>query len=144
MTSAALGDKAIAMVGDTFFLLLDIASTARLSRSHKFARERTMSRPLVVMIPHHLGKPEAIRRLKSGLAGVRENLPRLVAVQEEVWTDGLLQFRVGALGQVARGTIDVQDDHVRLEVMLPWLLALLADKIQPAIRAQGTLMLEKK
>jgi hypothetical protein len=103
-----------------------------------------MSRPLVVMIPHHLGKPEAIRRLKSGLAGVRQNLPRLLAVQEEIWTDGLLRFRVSAFGQVASGTIDVQDDHVRLEVMLPWLLALLADKIQPAIRAQGTLMLEKK
>lgn len=101
-----------------------------------------MSRPLVVTIPHNLGKPEAIRRLKSGLTGIRGKLP--VSVEEEVWTDGLLHFRASALGQVARGTIDVQDDHVRLEVMLPWLLALLADKIQPAIRAQGTLMLEKK
>ena len=103
-----------------------------------------MSRPLVVLIPHRLGKPEAIRRLKSGLDGVRPNLSRLLAVQEEVWTDNQLRFRVRALGQVASGSIEVQDDHVRLEVVLPWLLALLADKIQPAIRARGTLMLEKK
>jgi Putative polyhydroxyalkanoic acid system protein (PHA_gran_rgn) len=103
-----------------------------------------MSRPLVVLIPHRLGKPEASRRLKAGLADVRQNFSRLLTVQEEVWSDDQLRFRVSAIGQVASGTIDVQDDHVRLEVMLPWLLARLADRIQPAIRASGALMLEKK
>jgi Putative polyhydroxyalkanoic acid system protein (PHA_gran_rgn) len=103
-----------------------------------------MSRPLVVLIPHRLGKAEASRRLKAGLADVRQNFSRLLTVQEEVWSDDQLRFRVSAIGQVASGTIDVQDDHVRLEVMLPWLLARLADRIQPAIRASGALMLEKK
>jgi hypothetical protein len=32
---------------------------------------------------------------------------------------------------------------VRLEVALPWLLAVLAEKSTPAIRKEGTLMLEK-
>ncbi len=103
-----------------------------------------MSQPLVVLIPHRLGKPEALRRLKAGLARARQDLSSFLAVQGEAWTDDQLQFRVSALGQVASGTIDVEDDHVQLEVTLPWLLALLADKIQPAIRAQGRLMLEKK
>jgi len=48
------------------------------------------------------------------------------------------------LGQVASGTIQVEDGHVRLEMMLPWALALLADKIRPVISAQGSSMLEKK
>jgi hypothetical protein len=48
------------------------------------------------------------------------------------------------LGQAASGTIDVTQEHVRLEVMLPWLLAALAEKIVPAIRKEGTLLLEKK
>jgi hypothetical protein len=99
--------------------------------------------PLVVMIPHRLGKPEALRRLKSGLAVAHERLSYFFTVQEEVWTGDQLRFSVAALGQVASGTIDVADDHVRLEVMLPWLLALLADRLRPAIEAQGTLMLEK-
>lgn len=103
-----------------------------------------MSRALVVSIPHRLGKPEAARRVKSGLADARQNFSRLLTVQEEVWTGDQLRFRVSAIGQVASGTIDVQDDNVRLEVVLPWLLALLADRIQPVIRANGTLMLEKK
>jgi hypothetical protein len=33
---------------------------------------------------------------------------------------------------------------VRLEVVLPWLLAKVAETIQPLIRKEGTLMLEKK
>jgi hypothetical protein len=103
-----------------------------------------MSKPLVVSIPHRLGKAEAVRRLKSGLGSARSNFGHLFTVQEEIWTDDRLQFRVSALGQAASGTIDVADDHVNLEVVLPWLLAKVAETIQPFIRREGTLMLEKK
>lgn len=103
-----------------------------------------MSKPLVVSIPHRLGKAEAVRRLKSDLATAQTNFGHLFTVQEETWTDERLQFRVSALGQVASGTIDVADDHARLEVMLPWLLAKLAEVVQPRLRKEGTLMLEKK
>ncbi len=44
----------------------------------------------------------------------------------------------------ASGTIDVADDHVNLQVYLPWLLAKLAEAIQPLVRKEGTLLLEKK
>jgi hypothetical protein len=103
-----------------------------------------MSRPLVVSIPHRLGKDEAVRRLKSGLGNVRTNFGHLLAVQEETWTGDHLQFRVSALAQVVSGNIDVADDHVKLEVVLPWLLAKLAETLQPLIRKEGALMLEKK
>jgi hypothetical protein len=103
-----------------------------------------MSKPIVVSIPHRLGKEEAIRRLKSGLGRMRTDFGHLLAVQEEIWSGDHLQFQVSALGQAAGGSIDVAEDHVRLEVTLPWLLAKLAEKIQPMIRKEGTLMLEKK
>jgi hypothetical protein len=35
-------------------------------------------------------------------------------------------FRASLLGQSTTGTVDVAEDHVRLEVKLPWLLSLLA------------------
>jgi hypothetical protein len=94
-----------------------------------------MSKPLVVTIPH---------RLKSGLSTAQQRFGQLFSVQEEAWTGNRLQFRVSALAQSASGTIDVLDDHVRLEVVLPWLLAKVAETIQPLIRKEGTLMLEKK
>jgi hypothetical protein len=68
----------------------------------------------------------------------------LFTVHEETWTGDHLQFRVSALGQTASGTIDVADDHVNLQVFLPWLLSKLAEAIQPLVRKEGTLMLEKK
>ena len=103
-----------------------------------------MLKPLVVSIPHRLGKEEAVRRLKSGLGSVRTQYGHLFQVEEETWTGDRLQFRVIALAQVVSGSIDVADDHVTLEVVLPWLLAKLAETVQPLIRREGTLMLEKK
>ena len=37
-----------------------------------------MPKPLVVSIPHHLGKEEALRRLQSGLGSVRTSYGHLV------------------------------------------------------------------
>jgi hypothetical protein len=103
-----------------------------------------MAKPLLVSIPHHLGKDEAVRRLKSGLSTVRTSYGHLFNVQEETWTGDRLAFRISALAQAVSGSIEVFDDHVNLEVVLPWLLAALAERLQPLIRKEGTLMLEKK
>ena len=103
-----------------------------------------MTAPLVVSIPHRLGKVEAARRLKAGLGQARTGFSHLMSIDEEVWSGDSLTFRLRALGQSASGTIDVQEDHLRLEVALPWLLAKLSERLIPAIRKEGTLLLEKK
>jgi Putative polyhydroxyalkanoic acid system protein (PHA_gran_rgn) len=103
-----------------------------------------MSQPLIVTIPHKLGKEEAVRRLKSGLAGVHKNFGGVFALTEQSWSADRLQFAARALGQTAAGAIDVADDHVRIELDLPWMLARLARNAQALIRRQGQLMLEKK
>jgi hypothetical protein len=103
-----------------------------------------MSKPLVVSVSHSLGREEAVRRLKSGLRDARATFHRVLAVQEEVWMGDDLRFRVKALGQEVSGTIEVADDFVRLTVMLPWLLAQLAERLQPLLRHEGQVMLEKK
>ena len=74
----------------------------------------------------------------------RANYAQWLTIEEEVWNGDTVQFRVRALGQSAGGRVDVFDDHVQLEVTLPWLLAKFAEKLVPAIRKEGTLMLEKK
>jgi len=103
-----------------------------------------MSAPFVISIPHQLGKDEAVRRLKSGLGSASANYGHVFAVEEEIWTGDRLQFRIRALGQVASGTIDVAEQYVTLQVFLPWLLAKIAAAIQPLVRKEGTLLLEKK
>lgn len=103
-----------------------------------------MSKPLVVLIPHQLGKDEAVRRLKSGFSGMRSNFGQVMTVQDETWSGDQLAFRVGVLGQTATGTIDVAETQVRLEVQLPWLLGRLAEKAAALIQKNTTLLLEKK
>ena len=103
-----------------------------------------MSKPLVISIPHQLGKQEALRRLKDGLGSAAASFRHLFSFEEQTWTADHLQFRVSALGQSATGSIDVAEDYVKLEVYLPWLLAMLAETLQPLIRKEGVLLLEKK
>jgi hypothetical protein len=103
-----------------------------------------MSQPLVVTIPHRLGKAEASRRLRSGLESARTRYSHLLSVQEETWVGDSLTLRVAALGQSANGVIEVAEDHLRLEVQLPWLLAKLGESIKGVVRREGTLLLEKK
>jgi Putative polyhydroxyalkanoic acid system protein (PHA_gran_rgn) len=102
-----------------------------------------MSAPLVVSIPHRLGREEAMRRLKAGLTRAATSIP-VLKVDEERWQDNRMVFRVRALGQVAAGHVDVEDDHVRLEVTLPWLLQRFAEVAQVAIQNRGRLLLTKR
>jgi hypothetical protein len=102
-----------------------------------------MSEPLVVSIPHRLGREEAVRRIKGGLSRAAANVP-VLSVDEERWEGERMFFRVRAIGQAASGQIDVADDHVRLEVTLPLLLQRFAQKAQSLIRERGLLLLTKK
>ena len=102
-----------------------------------------MSAPLVVSIPHRLGREEATRRLKTGLTRAATSIP-VLKVDEERWQDNRMAFRVRALGQAAAGHLDVEHDHVRLEVTLPWLLQRFAEVAQVAIRNRGRLLLTKR
>ena len=102
-----------------------------------------MPAPLIVSIPHRLGREEAIRRLKAGLTRAATSVPML-NVDEERWDDNRMIFRVRALGQAASGHVDVADDHVRVEVTLPLLLQRFAEMAQIAIRNRGSLLLTKR
>ncbi len=101
-----------------------------------------MSAPLVISIPHRLGHDEALRRLKTGLTRAAASVP-VLHVDEERWDGDRMQFRVRALGQAVSGQLDVADDHVRVEVVLPWLLQRFAQMAQAAIRERGQLLLSK-
>lgn len=102
-----------------------------------------MSAPLVVSIPHRLGREEATRRLNDGLSRAAASVP-ILKVDEERWDGDQMFFRVRALGQAASGHVNVGEDNVRVEVTLPWLLQRFAEMAQVAIRDRGTLLLTKR
>jgi hypothetical protein len=102
-----------------------------------------MPAPLIVSIPHSLGRQEAACRLKAGLTRAAVSIP-VLKVDEETWEGDRMVFRVRALGQAASGHLDVADDHVRLEVTLPPLLQRFAEVAQIAIKNRGHLLLTKR
>ena len=102
-----------------------------------------MSEPLVVSITHRLGREEAMRRIKGGLSRAAASVP-VLSVDEERWEGDRMFFRVRAIGQAVSGQIDVADDHVRLQVTLPWLLQRFAERAQALIRERGQLLLTRK
>jgi hypothetical protein len=102
-----------------------------------------MTEPLVVTIPHKLGKEEALRRIKPALGKAASTFP-VLKVDLEVWSGNRMDFKVRAIGQVAAGHVEVGEESVRLEVALPWLLHKFAEAVQKTIEGSGRILLEKK
>ena len=61
-----------------------------------------LARSLVIVIPHTLGKAEALRRLQPGLTALAGNAP-MFTVEQETWNGEELTFRVRALGDQKKG-----------------------------------------
>ena len=102
-----------------------------------------MSQPLIVSIPHKLGREEAKRRLDSGISRIRPELANLVSAFDYSWDQDRLNFRAVAMWQAITGAIEVLDDAVRIEIDLPWMMRLLGETIMKQVRGRGLAMLEK-
>lgn len=103
-----------------------------------------MSDTVTVIIAHHLGKVEAVRRVKEGFARTKGRLAPMIATEQETWEGDTLRFCLRALGQTAAASIEVLDDALRIQVSLPWLLAKAAKRLLPILRKEARLLLEKK
>ena len=103
-----------------------------------------MSKAITLSIPHELGRSEARRRIDKGFGDFSQHLGAVPGVLSKQWSGDRLAFAFAALGQEVTGTIDVEDTVIRLEVLLPNLLAIVADKVKGRLRKEGQLLLEKK
>lgn len=103
-----------------------------------------MSRAITVTIPHQLGRAEARKRIEEGFASFSQHMGAVAGALSKSWSGDQLSFAFAALGQKISGTIDVEDAAIRLEVLLPNLLAMMADKVKRRLKTEGQLLLEKK
>ncbi|WP_031554632.1 polyhydroxyalkanoic acid system family protein [Parvularcula oceani] len=101
------------------------------------------SRPVTVTLSHEHTKEEARRRLDENLDKLTSQLGSVAKVEHE-WSGDTLNFRARAMMQTVTGDLTVFDDHVRITVVLPGLLAGMAEKVSGNIRKQGQILLEKK
>ena len=103
-----------------------------------------MKRPVTITISHALGREAARQRLQDGVGKVRDKLGGFgMQLVEESWQGDTLQFGVAAIGQTVSGKIEVEDALVRVEVMLPLMLAIFAEKLKLGVEKHGRILLEK-
>lgn len=100
-----------------------------------------MPEPVIVDIPHKLGKEGARARLASGVGKIGSMIPGGGAVQER-WEGDTLHFTVTAMGQTVASRLDLHDAHVHAEVDLPPFLALFAGKIREKLLKEAPKLLE--
>src|SRR3954453_11499558 len=106
-------------------------------RGENVLSELSMSKPLVVSIPHNLGQEEALRRIHSGIGRAKERYASFGTVDEETWTGNHLAFQVSALKQHLRGEVVVGPEDVTLTMALPWILTVMAEKMKAKIGSLG-------
>lgn len=99
-----------------------------------------MTKPVVVNIPHELGRAEARRRIDEGVDRMIQQIGAVGEIKRS-WVGDVLNFTVNAIGQSVTGTVAVEDREVRLEVHLPGILAMIANKVKGRLRDEGQLLL---
>ena len=96
---------------------------------------------LTLSIPHQLTRAEVKRRIQDQIAHLQQQHGNLVGQVEQRWDGDTLTFAVHAAGQKVTGEVFVEDQAVRLEVALPWMLSVLAGSVKQQIEQRGRLLL---
>jgi hypothetical protein len=103
-----------------------------------------MNKTVTITIPHKLTVDEVKSRLNNGIADARRNFAAQIGTVQETWNGDRMDFRLAAMGQQVTGRVDVQPSELRFEIDLPFMLAMLADRLRGAVEEHGRKLLEKK
>jgi putative polyhydroxyalkanoate system protein len=99
--------------------------------------------PLTITIPHQLTKAEARRRIDSHIAELLGQYSSHLDHLDHHWTGDTLDFQAGVMGMTITGKVHVEDQAVRVEVVLPWVLATMARAVTQSIEQEGRKLLGK-
>ena len=96
---------------------------------------------LTLSIPHRLTRAEAKRRIQEELVRLKGQYGAMLGNIEERWTGDTLAFSLTVTGVTLSGHVYVEDQVVRLDIPLPWPLAMLAGGVKHQIEQQGRKLL---
>jgi hypothetical protein len=103
-----------------------------------------MSKAITLTLPHELGRAEARRRIDKSFEDFARHLGGAAGPLNRTWDGDRLRFALEMLGQRISGVIDVEDTALKMEIVLPNVLALMAGKLRGRLQSEGRLLLEKK
>jgi hypothetical protein len=97
-----------------------------------------MAAPLLIDIPHRIGREEARRRLKARIGELPAHIPGGIAEVRSSWPgEDQMIVDVSALGQDVSTSIEIEERLVRVRLLLPPLLSMFAGAIEAGVRAKG-------
>jgi putative polyhydroxyalkanoate system protein len=96
---------------------------------------------LTLSIPHRLTRAEVKRRIQEEAAQLKRQYGAMIGNIEERWTGDTMEFKLTAAGNTLTGHVYVEDQVVRLDLPLPWPLAMLAGGVKQQIEQQGRKLL---
>lgn len=100
-----------------------------------------MATPIIISVPHQLGRAEARRRIEAGFAKIINLLPGSSAGRSERWEGDRLIFSVATMGQTVSGVIHAE---VMMEIELPGVLRVIASGLKERLQKVGQLLLTRK
>ena len=102
-----------------------------------------MSKPLTINLPHQLGKAEARKRIEEGFGKIEQQLAGGgQAKVDKTWVGDTMNFTAVAMGQTVTGALHVLEQEIRIDIVLPGILGMLAGKVRDKVQKQGQLLLK--
>ena len=99
--------------------------------------------PLTIVIPHQLSKAEARQRIEAHFTELLGQYSSSLDHIEHRWTGDTLDFQAGVMGMTISGKRQIEDQDVRIEIVLPWVLATMSRTLSQTIEQEGRKLLEK-
>ena len=97
-----------------------------------------MTQPTTIDIAHRLGREEVKRRMKERIGDLPSHIPGGFAEEKSTWpAPDRMALDVIAMGQTVSAHLDVLDDRVRIELLLPPSLSFFSGAIEAALRKKG-------
>ena len=103
-----------------------------------------MAEKITVKMPHKLSRAEARDRIDKGFAKVQEQIAGKAVDVTQTWEGEVMNFKAGIMSQNITGKLNVLDDHVQIEVDLPWILAKISGVFEDKLKKGTQLLLDKK
>jgi putative polyhydroxyalkanoate system protein len=104
-----------------------------------------MAKPVTVTLDHDKTPEELRRKIDENLSELTDGLAGKIALKvDRRWEGDTLHFGARAMMQKVTGTIELFPQHVRITVVLPNMLAGMAEKVSGQIQKKGAVMLEDK
>ena len=95
-----------------------------------------------VVIPHNLGKAAARERLRTNSQNMGSNIPGGMGQVETSWpSEDTMAMTVRAMGQELNGNVEIEDNQVVFNMILPPALSFVEPLVQGAIKQTGQQLL---